>query len=289
MACDHPGCKRGEEQTERSSGKACQTGGQPSEWQAFSPEAKRSVALILLKASNLVKTYAGRTVVNRVSFEVGNREVIGLLGRNGAGKTTTFRMVMGMITPDDGQVMFDGFDITKMPMYQRARKGMGYLSQEPSIFQRMTVEQNLLAILETTRRSANQRTEEANRLMEQFGLTKTRHQKALTLSGGERRKLEIARSLITNPSLILLDEPFSGVDPIAVEDLQREIRDLKNVLGKAILITDHNVVQTLKVCDRAIIISDGTVLASGTPRDLINDPVVRANYLGHTFIGHEFD
>ena len=245
--------------------------------------------MILLKATNLVKRYGGRTVVDHVSFDVGNREVVGLLGRNGAGKTTTFRMVMGMITPNDGQVMFDGFDITKLPMYQRARKGLGYLSQEPSIFQRMTVEQNLLAILETTRRSPEARLEEAERLMEQFGLTKTRYQKALTLSGGERRKLEIARSLITNPSLILLDEPFSGVDPIAVEDLQREIRSLKETLGKAILITDHNVQRTLEVCDRAIIISDGTVLAQGSPKDLINNPLVRQTYLGHSFRGDEFD
>ncbi len=241
--------------------------------------------MILLKAANLVKIYGPRKVVDQVSFEVGHREVIGLLGRNGAGKTTTFRMIMGMVVPDGGQVMFDGFDITKLPMYQRARKGMGYLSQEPSIFQRLTVEQNLLAILETTRK---QRNDEAERLMDQFGLTKTRTQKALTLSGGERRKLEIARALVTNPSLILLDEPFSGVDPIAVEDLQREIRQLKDTLGKAILITDHNVQRTLEVCDRGIIIDNGKVLAAGTPRELINNPLVRQTYLGHTFRGDEF-
>jgi lipopolysaccharide export system ATP-binding protein len=245
--------------------------------------------MILLKATNLVKHYGKRTVVDEVCFEVGHKEVVGLLGRNGAGKTTTFRMIMGMVVPDGGKVMFDGFDITRLPMYQRARKGMGYLSQEPSIFQRMTVEQNLLAILETMRSTSSQRTEEALRLMEQFGLTKTRHQKANTLSGGERRKLEIARSLITNPSLILLDEPFSGVDPIAVEDLQREIRQLKDTLGKAILITDHNVQRTLEVCDRGIIISEGKVMAQGTPRELINNPLVRQTYLGHTFRGDEFD
>jgi lipopolysaccharide export system ATP-binding protein len=198
-------------------------------------------------------------------------------------------MVTGMVVPDGGQVMFDGFDISKLPMYKRARRGMGYLSQEPSIFQRMTVEQNLLAILETTRRTGAQRREESERLMEQFGLTKTRRQRAVTLSGGERRKLEIARALITNPSLILLDEPFSGVDPIAVEDLQREIRQLKDVLGKAILITDHNVQRTLEVCDRGIIIDNGKVLAQGTPRELINNPLVRQTYLGHTFRGDEFD
>jgi lipopolysaccharide export system ATP-binding protein len=244
--------------------------------------------MILLKAANLIKIYGPRKVVDHVSFEVGHREVVGLLGRNGAGKTTTFRMVMGMVVPEEGQVMFDGFDITRLPMYQRARKGMGYLSQEPSIFQRLTVEQNLLAILETTRKTRPQRKEEAERLMEQFGLTKTRSQKALTLSGGERRKLEIARALVTNPSLILLDEPFSGVDPIAVEDLQREIRQLKDSLGKAILITDHNVQRTLEVCDRGIIIDNGKVLAAGTPRELINNPLVRQTYLGHTFRGDEF-
>jgi lipopolysaccharide export system ATP-binding protein len=245
--------------------------------------------MILLKASNLVKVYGQRTVVDRVSFTVEHREVIGLLGRNGAGKTTTFRMVMGMVAPNGGQVEFDGFDITQLPMYKRARRGVGYLSQEPSIFQRMTVEQNLLAILETTRKTKAQRKEEACRLMEQFGLTKTRHQKAMTLSGGERRKLEIARSLVTNPSLILLDEPFSGVDPIAVEDLQREIRMLKEGLGKAILITDHNVQRTLEVCDRGIIIVDGKVLAQGTPKELINNPMVKEAYLGSTFKGDEFD
>jgi lipopolysaccharide export system ATP-binding protein len=166
---------------------------------------------------------------------------------------------------------------------------MGYLSQEPSVFQRMTVEQNLLAILETTRRNKAARQLEAERLMEQFGLTKTRRQRAMTLSGGERRKLEIARALVTNPSLILLDEPFSGVDPIAVEDLQREIQQLKDQLGKAILITDHNVQRTLEVCDRAIIISDGKVLAQGAPKELINNALVRQTYLGHTFKGDEFD
>lgn len=242
-----------------------------------------------LEFTNISRSYKkGLPVLDGVTFSVAPGEVVGLLGRNGAGKTTSFRMVIGMVTPDDGKVMFGGFDITKLPMYQRARKGLGYLSQEPSIFQRLTVEQNLMAILETTRRTSLARREEAMRLMEQFGLTKNRHQKANTLSGGEKRKLEIARALVTNPSLILLDEPFAGVDPIAVEDLQREIRDLKNNLGKAILITDHNVQQTLKVCDRAIIIDNGKVFAEGTPRDLINNPLVRQAYLGHTFRGDEF-
>ncbi len=245
--------------------------------------------MILLKAINLQKTYGRRTVVQHVSFEVGQREVIGLLGRNGAGQTTTFRMVIGMVRPDEGQVLFDGVDISRLPMYQRARRGMGYLSQEPSIFTRLTVEQNLLAILETTRRTRSERHAEAARLMAQFDLTKNAGQKAYSLSGGERRKLEIARSLITNPSLILLDEPFSGVDPIAVEDLQKEIRQLRDELGKAILITDHNVQRTLEVCDRGIIIDAGKVMAQGTPRELINNELVRKTYLGHTFKGNEFD
>ncbi len=244
--------------------------------------------LNLLSAHNLVKRYGTRTVVNQVSFDVGHKEVIGLLGRNGAGKTTSFRMAIGMIRPDAGTVLFDGVDITHLPMYKRARRGMGYLSQEPSVFLRLTVEQNLLAILEQTRRTGAQRREEAHRLLEQFGLTKTRRQKAFTLSGGERRKLEIARALITNPSLILLDEPFSGVDPIAVEDLQREIRQLRQQMGKAILITDHNVQRTLEVCDRALIISEGKVMAQGTPKELINNPLVRQTYLGHSFKGDEF-
>ncbi len=244
--------------------------------------------LILLKAHNLVKVYGGRTVVDHVSFEVGHKEVIGLLGRNGAGKTTTFRMIIGMVTPESGQVLFDGHDITHLPMYKRSRRGMGYLSQEPSVFLRLSVQDNLLAILEFTRRPRKERLAEADRLMAQFGLSHTRKQKAHTLSGGERRKLEIARSLITNPSLILLDEPFSGVDPIAVEDLQREIRQLRQQMDKAILITDHNVQRTLEVCDRALIISDGKVLAQGTPRELINNDLVRQTYLGHSFKGNEF-
>ncbi len=244
--------------------------------------------LILLKAENLVKRYGGRTVVDRVSFEVGTREVIGLLGRNGAGKTTTFRMTIGMVRPDGGTVLFNGSDITRLPMYKRARRGMGYLSQEPSVFLRLTVEQNLLAILEYTHRSRSERLLEADKLLTQFGLQRNRRQKAYSLSGGERRKLEIARALVTNPSLILLDEPFSGVDPIAVEDLQSEIRQLREQMGKAILITDHNVQRTLEVCDRALIISEGKVMAEGAPKDLINNELVRKTYLGHSFKGDEF-
>jgi len=244
--------------------------------------------MVLLETDGLVKRYSGRTVVDGVSIEVGEREIVGLLGRNGAGKTTTFRMVMGMVEPEGGKVIFEGRDVTKMAMYQRARHGIGYLSQEPSVFQRLTVEQNLLAILETMSLTRGDRKRRAHELIEQFGLEKVRHQQGRVLSGGERRKLEIARALVTNPSLILLDEPFSGVDPIAVQDLQGEIKRLRE-RGISILITDHNVERTLEVVDQAYIINEGTVLAYGRPRDLINDPLVRQTYLGRTFRGDEFD
>ncbi|MFN0131135.1 MAG: LPS export ABC transporter ATP-binding protein [Phycisphaerales bacterium] len=244
--------------------------------------------MALLEAINLRKVYAGRAVVDGVSFHVDRSEIVGLLGRNGAGKTTSFRMTIGMIDADDGQVMFDGEDVTGLPMYLRARRGMGYLSQEPSVFVRMTVEQNLLAILETRPGTRAERRRRATELLEQFGLTHKAHHAARTCSGGERRKLEIARALVTEPTLILLDEPFSGVDPIAVEDLQREIRRLAD-RGIACLITDHNVQQTMRVCDRACIIDDGTVFAEGAPRDLINNEMVRRVYLGSLFRGDEFD
>jgi lipopolysaccharide export system ATP-binding protein len=243
----------------------------------------------LLEVTKLVKTYSGRTVVNDVSFLLHQREVVGLLGRNGAGKTTTFRMILGMVEPDSGAVAFDATDITFMPMYKRARLGIGYLSQERSDFRRLTVYQNLLAILETLPISRAERFKRADGLLEHYGLTKQKAQKAETLSGGERRKLEIARALVTNPKLILLDEPFSGVDPIAVEDLQKEVKRLKEEFGKSVLITDHNVAQTLRVCDRALIISDGQVFKEGTPREIINDASVRSTYLGNTFRGDEFD
>ncbi len=245
--------------------------------------------MVLLETQDLVKEYAGRCVVNNVSVLVHDREIVGLLGRNGAGKTTTFRMTVGMITPNSGKVAFEGHDITSMPMYQRARLGMGYLSQEPSVFQRLTVEQNLLAILETMSLTRRDRRQRADELIDQFGLDKVRKQHARLLSGGERRKLEIARALITNPSLILLDEPFSGVDPIAVEDLQLEIRRLLEDKGISILITDHNVERTLEVCHNAYIMNEGRVLAYGPPKELINDDLVRKTYLGQTFRGDEFD
>lgn len=244
----------------------------------------------LLETHNLIKTYDGRRVVDRVGFEVGEREIVGLLGRNGAGKTTSFRMVMGIVKPDGGSVVFNGEEVSRLPMYRRAQKGIGYLSQESSIFLRLSVERNLLAILELVRGlGAAERRRRAHELMDQFGLTLNAKQEARTLSGGERRKLEIARALITKPAIILLDEPFSGVDPIAVQDLQREIRHLKDDLGLSILLTDHNVHQTLQVTDRSYIIHEGCVIAEGVPRELINNPVVREAYLGSTFKGDEFD
>lgn len=249
---------------------------------------RKLAGMILLETKGLVKKYGGRTVVDKVSFNVCQGEIVGLLGRNGAGKTTTFRMTIGMITPDGGTVIFDGVDVTRMPMYKRARRGVGYLSQEPSIFQRLTVRQNILAVMETMNLPRKTMTEHCNQLLEQFGLTVQAHQLARTLSGGERRKLEIARALVTNPTMILLDEPFSGVDPIAVEDLQREIRGLKD-RGISILLTDHNVRETLTVTDRSYIIDNGKVLREGSPKDLITDELVRKTYLGHTFRGDEFD
>src|SRR5438067_5961781 len=245
--------------------------------------------IYLLETTKLCKSYNKRQVVNEVSFVLAQEEIVGLLGRNGAGKTTTFRMILGMITPDSGAVAFDGQNITHLPMYKRARRGIGYLSQERSDFQRLTVWQNLQAILETLNLTRSERHRRANQLLEQYGLLKCRDQKAFTLSGGERRKLEISRALVTQPKLILLDEPFSGVDPIAVEDLQAEVRRLKHEFGKSVLITDHNVEQTLKVCDRALIITDGRVIKEGTPKEIINDPAVRSAYLGNLFRGDEFD
>jgi len=243
----------------------------------------------ILETTKLVKSYSGRQVVDEVSFVLGQNEIVGLLGRNGAGKTTTFRMILGMVTPDSGAVAFDAQDITHLPMYQRARLGIGYLPQERSDFRRLTVWQNLMAILETLKLSRHERNRRAEELLDQYGLTKTKKQRAETLSGGERRKLEIARALVTQPKLILLDEPFAGVDPIAKEDLSREVRRLKEEFNKTVLITDHDVAFTLRVVERALIIADGRVLAEGTPKQIINNPTVRAAYLGNTFRGDEFD
>ncbi len=242
----------------------------------------------LLKAEGLIKRYSGRTVVNEVDLSVERKSIVGLLGRNGAGKTTSFRMTIGMIVPDGGKVFFEGKDVTKMPMYKRARLGMGYLSQEPSVFQRLSVRDNLRAILETMSITAAECDRRAEILIERFGLTEVRKSQARFLSGGERRKLEIARAMVTNPSLILLDEPFSGVDPIAVEELQREIRQLV-ASGVSILITDHNVERTLEVADKAYILDHGKVIGQGTPREIIQNELVIKSYLGSTFKGDEFD
>lgn len=242
----------------------------------------------LLNVTGLVKRYGGRKVVDDVSFSVNQAEVVGLLGKNGAGKTTSFKMTMGMISRDGGAIVFEGEDVGDMPMYKRARRGMGYLCQEPSIFTRLSVQDNLLAILETMHLSLSERNAIADELMGDFGLTKLRKQLARTLSGGERRRLEIARALVTRPSLILLDEPFTGVDPIAIFDIQGFIKNLKQ-RGIGVLVTDHNVHATLSIVDRAYIINEGKVFRHGTSQELINDPEVRRIYLGDTFRGDEFD
>lgn len=242
----------------------------------------------LLETKGLIKRYSGRTVANDVCISVEHKSIVGLLGRNGAGKTTTFRMCIGMVIPDGGSVVFDGNDISRMPMFKRARLGMGYLSQEPSVFQRLSVEDNLLAILETMPYSRKQRKQTAAELIERFALTEVVKSQARFLSGGERRKLEIARAMITNPSLILLDEPFSGVDPIAVEELQKEIYALVDT-GVSILITDHNVERTLEVVDKAYIMDHGKVIASGPPAEIIKDDLVKRSYLGTMFEGKELE
>jgi lipopolysaccharide export system ATP-binding protein len=242
----------------------------------------------LLEAGGLVKKYSGRAVVNGVSITIAHRSIVGLLGRNGAGKTTTFRMIMGMIIPTAGQVVFEGNDITELPMFKRARLGIGYLSQEPSIFQRLSVRDNLYAILETMAVTKQHRDSRADELIERFGLTEVAESEGRFLSGGERRKLEIARAMVTDPSLILLDEPFSGVDPITVQELQKDIRHLV-ASGVSILITDHNVERTLEVVDKAYIIDHGKVLAEGTPAQVIQNEIVRKAYLGNSFNGDEFD
>ena len=236
----------------------------------------------LVQAAHLVKTYHGRRVVSDVSINVRAGEVVGLLGPNGAGKTTTFYMVMGLIRPDSGEISFRDVDITHMPMYRRARMGMGYLAQEPSIFRKLTVEENIMAILETLAISSAERKERCKTLLEELGLTRLARQKAMTLSGGERRRLEITRALVTNPAFIMLDEPFSGVDPLAVYDVQQIILQLKE-RNLGILITDHNVRDTLSVVDRAYLMCEGKILVEGSSDFLVNDEQAREIYLGPQF------
>ncbi|MDA0990599.1 MAG: LPS export ABC transporter ATP-binding protein [Verrucomicrobia bacterium] len=236
----------------------------------------------LLQADGLVKTYGGRAVVNDVKLRVGSGEIVGLLGPNGAGKTTSFYMVVGLVRPDKGRIQFDGKDVTGMPMYQRARHGIGYLAQEPSVFRKLTVEENVMAILETLDLSAEQRQKRLRELLGELGMLKLAKQKAYTLSGGERRKVEITRALVTNPKMIMLDEPFSGVDPLAVSDIQNIVIGLK-AMGLGVLITDHNVRETLAVVDRAYLLYEGKVLREGESDFLINDDMSRQLYLGEKF------
>jgi lipopolysaccharide export system ATP-binding protein len=236
----------------------------------------------LLTTEKLAKEYRGRRVVNGVSVEVGAGEIVGLLGPNGAGKTTSFNMVVGVVKPDEGTVTFQGHEITHLPMHERARLGIGYLTQEPSVFRKLSVEQNILAILETCKLSRSERDVRLKYLLEELDLTPIRKSKAYQLSGGEKRRLEITRALVTSPKLLLLDEPFSGIDPIAVYEVQKIVRRLKD-RGLGILITDHNVRETLKLIDRGYIIHKGQVLVAGSAEFLANDPKAREIYLGPEF------
>jgi len=236
----------------------------------------------ILRAEQLVKTYVGRRVVNDVSVEVRAGEIVGLLGPNGAGKTTTFYMIVGLARPDAGVVSLNGEDITRLPMYERARRGISYLPQEPSIFRKLTVEQNILAILETLGLGAEERAERLSSLLDELGMARLAKSKAYSLSGGERRRLEITRALVISPSFMLLDEPFAGIDPIAVVDIQGIVTQLKE-RGIGVLITDHNVRETLGICDRAYILNEGTVLEEGVPARIAESPRAREIYLGEKF------
>ncbi len=247
-----------------------------------SPVPQEVSAAALLSTRELVKIYDGRPVIRGIDIHVKEGEIVGLLGPNGAGKTTTFYMIVGLVPPDGGEVTFNGAAVTRQPMYRRARLGMGYLPQEESIFRKLTVEENLLAVLETQPLNRQQRKDRCEELLEQFGIAKLAKNRSLTLSGGEKRRLTIARSLVTNPSLLMLDEPFSGVDPKAVSDVQEIVRNLRQA-GLAILITDHNVRETLDIVDRAYLIYEGKVESEGSSEFLINDPITRELYLGDRF------
>ena len=235
-----------------------------------------------MEINNLTKSDSGKKVVDGISMKIRRGEVVGLLGPNGAGKTTTFYMVVGIIRPDDGDIIFDGNDITGLAMYRRARNGIGYLSQEPSIFRKLTVEENIMAVLETLNLPRQVRLNRLNELLGELNISALAKKKAYTLSGGERRRLEITRALVTNPLFILLDEPFSGIDPIAVADAQGIISDLKNK-GLGILLTDHNVRETLEITNHSYIMAEGKILIEGTKEVLVNDPKAREIYLGEKF------
>jgi lipopolysaccharide export system ATP-binding protein len=236
----------------------------------------------LLRAERLTKAYGGRRVVNEVSIEVQSGEVVGLLGPNGAGKTTTFYMMVGLVRPDAGTVTLNGVDVTRLPMYERARRGIGYLPQEPSVFRKLTVEENLLAILETLDIGPEERAARLQSLLDDLGITRLAKNKALSLSGGERRRVEISRARVISPAFMLLDEPFAGIDPIAVVDIQGIVTQLKK-RGIGVLITDHNVRETLGICDRAYIVNEGAVLEEGIPSRIAESPVAREIYLGDKF------
>jgi lipopolysaccharide export system ATP-binding protein len=236
----------------------------------------------ILSTSELTKSYKGRKVVDDISLSISQGEVVGLLGPNGAGKTTTFFIIVGLTNPDSGQVLLDGVDITNYPMYLRARSGISYLPQEPSIFRKLTVEENIMAVLETLTLTPHQRRERLEELVEDLGLQQVRRSEGYMLSGGERRRVEIARSLVISPSFILLDEPFSGIDPLTVQDIQKIIVRLKGD-GIGVLVTDHNVPYTLQVTDRAYIINNGKIFRAGSPAELGNDAEVKRVYLGDTF------
>lgn len=239
----------------------------------------------LLESQGLMKSYGGRTVVNDVHISVREGEIVGLLGPNGAGKTTSFYMIAGLIPADAGIVKFGGENISSLPMHKRARIGMGYLPQEESIFRHLSVEENLLAVLETRRDlSRKERLEKTDRLLDRFNISKLRKSEALSLSGGEKRRLTIARSLCTDPSLLMLDEPFSGVDPIAVGDIQNIVRDLRDDDGLSILITDHNVRETLGIVDHAYLLHEGQLILQGEANEIADDPIARKHYLGDDFV-----
>lgn len=235
-----------------------------------------------LRATNLKKTYKGRTVVNEVCLDIPTGKVVGLLGPNGAGKTTTFYMVVGLVKPDSGSVILDGHDLAHRPIYERARMGLGYLPQDPSVFRKLSVEENLFVVLDNLKISRNEKRARAERALHELGISHLSQSRALTLSGGERRRLEIARALILEPKFLLLDEPYAGIDPLAVQEIQGIIRNLKG-RGIGVVITDHNVRETLSSCDEAFLIKEGKIWLHGTPERIVNDESARKFYLGESF------